>query len=410
MRILKFVSLAFGAILLQNCSAPSDEGAKSSQVSNQPALERTGSADNNSYSAEQVVGTHSDPLLGLPPVPIPQNNPMSDDKIALGKKLFLDAQFSADGKVSCSTCHKLEKAFTDGPLQTSQGFMGKTGTRNAPTVVNAAFNESQFWDGRRADLEGQSMDPPVNPVEGGLPNHEPILDAIRQDSDYEKAFKQVFGKAGEDITMTEVSYAIAAFERTIVSGNSGFDQYYYGGNKAAMSPAAIRGLDVFLGQGRCVSCHTIEQDYAIFTDHKFHNLGIGFNRISQNIESVAGDLIANERAGHSVDDMVLSDPNASELGRFAINGEWQDIGQFKTPTLRNIAATAPYMHDGSLATLKEVVQFYNDTLVPGDKGPANPFQSGGIRPLNLSDEQQKDLVAYLESLTSPQYQDAVREE
>ncbi len=423
MRYLQSVCLFSLTVLLAACqptakdrSAPSHQTTPNQATPNQagnqlPKSEKTGAPAQANGKARSTQNTKTtmpaeqNPRLGLPPVPIPADNPMSADKIALGERLFLDTRFSADGKVSCSTCHDPAKAFTD-HKPTSNGFMNKTGTRNAPTVINAAFNRSQFWDGRRPDLEGQSMDPPVNPVEGGLPNHEPILNVIRDDPDYVTAFKQVFDIEGKNISMTHVAKAIGAFERTIVSGNSAFDRYYFGGDTSAMSEAALRGFDIFVNQGRCAGCHTLDQKSAIFTDHKFHNLGIGFKRITNNLESVAGSLIAAKRQGALVDTMVLSDPNASELGRFALNGEWQDIGQFKTPGLRNVAATAPYMHDGSLKTLKDVVKFYNDTVAPGDTNPPNPFQSGGIRPLNLSDAQQADLVAFLESLTSPEYLDA----
>ena len=380
----------------------------------QPQSQKVNDTKNNSQSTIQAPSsptTHKknanseekqNHLLGLPPVPIPANNPMSDAKIALGETLYNDTRFSADGKVSCATCHDPTKGFTDN-LKTSKGFMGKTGTRNAPTVINAAYNKTQFWDGRRPDLEGQSMDPPLNPVEGGLGSHDEILEVIRKDADYVKAFKSVFGKQANDVSMTEVSRAIAAFERTIIGGNSDFDRYYFGGDKKAMSEAAIRGFELFTSKARCVDCHTIDQETAIFTDHKFHNLGIGFERIEKNLDKTAGEMIARTRAGENVDDIVLSDGNASELGRFAITGEWQDIGQFKTPTLRNIELTAPYMHDGSLATLEDVITFYNDTIAPGQKGEPNPFQSGGIKPLNLTDQEKADLVTFLKSLTSPQF-------
>jgi len=381
-------------VLIAGCSPEQDEADNSTPSAVAPPGETT------QREMAPVVGN---PTLGLPSVPIPANNPMSPEKVVLGEKLFREARFSADGKVSCSKCHNPDTAFTDSPRQTSEGFNGLTGSRNAPTVINAAFNRHQFWDGRRPDLESQSMDPPVNPVEGGLPDHDPILELVRTDPAYAEMFRDVFGTAGEDITMTQVSQAIAAFERTVISGNSAFDRYYFGGEKSAMSDAAIRGFDVYLKQGRCVSCHTIDQESALFTDHKFHNLGIGFKRIDKTLEKTAGALIKAERTGQTVDNAVLSNASISELGRFAIDRQWQDIGQFKTPTLRNVAATGPYMHDGSLATLEDVVTFYNDTVAPGEKGEPNAFQSGGIRPLNLTDRQKSDLVSFLEALTSPPY-------
>ncbi|MFW2371843.1 MAG: cytochrome-c peroxidase [Gammaproteobacteria bacterium] len=341
--------------------------------------------------------------LGLPPTPIPKDNPQSEVKIKLGDKLFHDTRFSSTGAVSCATCHERTKAFTDSPLSVSEGINKLTGTRNAPTVVNSAFMTSMFWDGREPDLEGQSAGPFINPVEMGLPNHEPILKIVRSDSEYKKLFKQAFKVSDSKITMDHVKKAIAAFERTIISGDSPFDRYHYGGNKSAMSESAVRGLDVFLGQGRCVSCHTISQTHAIFTDNKFHNLGIGFARIDKDVKDLATAFSKSRRTLEEIDVEVLANKNTSELGRFVVSDQWRDMGSFKTPTLRNIAETKPYMHDGSLKTLKDVVDFYNNGGRVKSDDPVNGFQSGGIRPLELSDQQKEDLVSFMEALTSPEY-------
>jgi cytochrome c peroxidase len=210
----------------------------------------------NSQSHTTVNNPGENNLLGLPPVPIPANNPQTPAKIELGDKLFHDKRFSVDGTVSCAKCHDERQAFTDN-LAVSVGHNGLTGTRNAPTVLNAAFNKSQFWDGREPDLEGQSKQPLINPVEHGLANYEPILEIIRKDPDYPAAFQSVFGVSSEKITIDHVAKAIASFERTLVSGNSPFDRYYFKGQTDAMTDAQIRGFNLFVGQGRCVSCHTI---------------------------------------------------------------------------------------------------------------------------------------------------------
>jgi len=341
--------------------------------------------------------------LGLPPVPVPKNNPITPAKVKLGDKLFHDKRFSSDGTVSCSTCHDPEKAFTDSPLKVSQGIKKLTGTRNAPTVVNAAYMHTQFWDGREPDLEGQSAGPFINPVEMGLPNHKPILKIVRSDPEYKSLFKKAFKKSGKKIKMKHVQQAIASFERTIISANSPFDRYYFAGDKRAMSDAAVRGLEIYLQQGRCVSCHTISQTHALFTDSRFHNLGIGFDRINKDVNQLASAYRKAKRKGVDVDVEVLTNSNTSELGRFAVSIESRDMGSFKTPTLRNVAQTAPYMHDGSLETLADVVKFYNNGGRVSEGDPVFAFQSGGIRPLDLSDEQIDDLVAFLEALTSPEY-------
>jgi cytochrome c peroxidase len=342
--------------------------------------------------------------LGLPPVPVPKDNPQTADKIALGDKLFHDLRFSSDGTVACATCHKDEKAFTDSPLRTSEGIGGKTGARNAPTVLDAAYFTTLFWDGRASSLEDQSQHPFVNPVEMGLPSHEPILNIVRTDPFYVELFKRAFGKTGTGVTMEEVKKAIASYERTIIAGDSPFDRWRFKNEENAISQAAKRGFEVFVAEGRCVSCHVIEQDQALFTDNRFHNIGVGINRIQYDVPRLSAEFLTAKAKGADVDKTVLADPKSSELGRFAVTDQFDVIGAFKTPTLRNVAVTAPYMHDGSLKTLKDVVKHYNNGgRSEGDPAQVNDYLSGGIRPLNLSEQQMDDLVAFMETLTTPAY-------
>lgn len=347
--------------------------------------------------------------LGLPEVPVPADNPQTEEKIALGDKLFHDTRFSATGEVSCSTCHTREKGFTD-QLRVSEGIQKLTGTRNAPTVINAAYMKTQFWDGREPDLEGQSKQPPLNPVEMGLSDYEPILAVVRSDPEYAHQFEEVFGISGNEITIDHVAMAIASFERTIIAGNSPFDRYQYGGEADALDASQQRGLAVFTGKGRCVSCHRIEQTTALFTDNKFHNIGIGFKRVRGKEAATAAEFIKNKRAGADVDVTVLTQENMSELGRFAVTENTTQVGAFKTSTLRNIAVTHPYMHDGSLKTLEDVVTFYNNGGREQESDPLSPFMSGGIKPLELTEDEQTDLVNFLKSLTSPEYADLVTAE
>jgi len=340
--------------------------------------------------------------LGLPEVPVPTGNPQTGAKIGLGDKLFHDARLSADGKVSCSTCHDPDKGFTDN-LPVSKGFNGLTGTRNAPTVINAAYMTTLFWDGREPDLEGQSKQPPVNPVEGGLASHDMLVDIVRQDPEYVQAFRDVFGVEAAGITVDHIAQAIASFERTVVAGNSAFDRYYFAADSTAMSAAQVRGLAVYTGKGRCVSCHLIEQTQALFTDNRFHNIGVGFKSIQGKEAETAAAFVREKRAGADVDVTVLTRANMSELGRFAVSENPTEVGSFKTPTLRNVAITQPYMHDGSLATLEDVVDFYNNGGRAMETDPLSGFQSGGIRPLNLTDQEKQDLVAFMKALTSPEF-------
>lgn len=341
--------------------------------------------------------------LGLPAVPIPADNPQSAEKIKLGDKLFHDKRFSSTGQVSCATCHDDKKVFTDSPLRVSEGINKLQGTRNAPTVVNSVYFHRLFWDGRSPSLEDQSQHPMVNPVEMGLKDHAPVVKIVHTDPEYVRAFKKVFGKAPPDYGMKEVMQAIGSFERTLISGDSAFDRYYFGGDRRAMTASQVRGLEVFLGQGRCVSCHVIEQDQALFTDNRFHNIGVGINGIQNEIPRLAGAFLIAKSRGVDVDKAVLTDKKTSELGRFAVTDGLDDMGAFKTSTLRNIAVTAPYMHDGSLKTLKEVVVHYNNGGFTRKGERVNDFLSGGIRPLDLSERQIADLVKFLEALTSPSF-------
>lgn len=360
--------------------------------------------------------------LGLPDVPIPKDNPQTEEKIKLGDTLFHDSRFSADGKVSCATCHGKDKAFTD-HLPVSKGFTDKKGTRmgtrNAPTVINAAYYTSLFWDGRVPSLEEQSKFPPINPVEGGLHSWDHLVGMLKKDKFYRKEISKVFGIKPSEITIEHFAKAIGSFERTIISGDSRFDRYMYSGEKDALNKQEKRGLEVFLGQGRCVSCHTISQTHALFTDNKFHNLGIGAKALKGKSSDVAAEYIsmlaeqkevvkgkASKKVTHKLaaDELVLAEKRFSELGRLAITHEADEMGAFKTVTLRNIAKTWPYMHDGSLATLEEVVEWYNFGGKLSSDAPDTPFLDGGIRPLNLNKKQVEDLVSFLKTLTSPEFE------
>ena len=268
------------------------------------------------------------PLLGLPEPPIPAENPQTDAKIALGDKLFHDKRFSSTGEVSCATCHAVEKAFTDSPLKVSEGINKLTGTRNAPTVLNAVYMEKLFWDGRSPSLEDQALHPFVNPVEMGVKDHEPILEIVRSDPEYTSAFQAVFGKSGDAITMNEVTQAIASFERAQVVGDTPFDRWYFGGDQDAMTAEQKRGFEIFINEGRCVSCHRVEQTQALFTDNRFHNVGVGINDIQDDVPRLAREYVRAEFNQTEVDVKVLTDKKSSELGRFAVTRGFDDLGSF----------------------------------------------------------------------------------
>jgi len=300
---------------------------------------------------------------GLPPVPPSTDNRPTAASIALGHRLFYDVKLSGDETLSCASCHRPDRYFADGQT-VAQGVGGQFGTRNTPSVLNAAYSIAQFWDGRAASLEAQVGGPIAHPKEMNQP-HDLCVARLNADPSYRYEFAGVFGPGL--ITMDKIEKAIASFERTLLSGNSPFDRYQYGGDRAALSAAAIRGLAIFTdkNRGNCSTCHIIGEKFALFTDGRFHNLGAGMNP-----------------------DGELTDP-----GRYAWTGAEADRGAFRTPSLRNVAKTAPYMHDGSLKTLKDVVDFY------AGGGNSNPHLDSEIKPLRLSAQDRLDLVSFLESLT-----------
>jgi cytochrome c peroxidase len=292
----------------------------------------------------------------LPAVPIPADNPQTEAKISLGKQLYFDGRLSADGKISCATCHSPKTGWA-GHDATDTGIEGRVGDRNSGTVVNSGYMKYQFWDGRAKSLEEQALGPIANPVEMGetLENVVRKLNAV---PGYKKQFEEVFET---EVTADGIGKAIAAFERTIVSGTSPYDGYVAGDAKA-MSEAAVRGMGIFNGKGRCSNCHSDP----VFSDQSFHNLGVG------------------------------ADSAKPDIGREAVTKDPADRGRFKTPGLRNVQLTYPYMHDGKTPTLEAVVEFLDRGGVP------NPNLDPLVVPLKLTAQERKDLVAFLKALTGPE--------
>ncbi len=344
------------------------------------------------YLMSSAFATENKTHLGLPSLEVPADNPMTSSKIALGKKIFFDNRLSADGTISCSSCHQPELGFADGKAL-AEGVFQRKGTRNAPTVLNAAYNTSQFWDGRRPSLETQSLDPFINPKEHGLPDLNALLQIIRQDSDYQQAFREVFNVSTKEVLPEHVGQALAAFQRTLITGNSPFDRHVFNGEKNAMTPSAKRGWHLFKGAAQCATCHTVGEKDAIFTDNKFHSLNVGWKNLEKVLPLVTSRLTAAKESGDSLDEIILSDEDVAELGYFVVTLKPSDIGKFRTPSLRNVALTAPYMHDGSVATLEDAVEW--ETYFRSWKSSENPIQ-----PLVLTPREKADLVEFLKSLTS----------
>lgn len=309
-----------------------------------------------------LLGQHSVPAEGqflknmpVQPLAIPADNPQTDPKVRLGAQLYFDTRLSADNTISCASCHDPRTGWAN-PHRTDTGIRGQVGGRNSGTVINAGYMRYQFWDGREASLEGQALGPIHNPIEMGetLENVIAKLNAI---PGYREQFQRVFGT---DVTAPGIAKAIASFERTILSGPAPYDLSMMG-DPMAMSPAAMRGMHLFEGKGHCMVCHS----GPMFSDQSFHNLGVGMDK-----------------------------PNP-DLGRFNVTKDPDDTGRFKTPTLRNIALTPPYLHDGSEATLMDVINFYNRG------GMANPHLDPLMVPLALTECEKRDLVAFMEALTGP---------
>jgi cytochrome c peroxidase len=289
----------------------------------------------------------------LPPVPVPAENPQTDAKVRLGAQLYFDPRLSADSTISCATCHRPDAAWANHD-PTDTGIRGQVGGRNSGTILDSGHMKYQFWDGRAASLEEQALGPIHNPIEMGetLENVVAKLNAI---PGYRRQFQEVFGI---DADTAGIAKAIAAFERTIVSGPSPYDRYV-AGERGALSPPAVRGMKLFNGKAHCTLCH----GGPAFSDQSFHNLGVGMDR---------------------------PDP---DVGREAHTKDQADRGKFKTPGLRNVALTYPYLHDGSAKTLREVIDLYDRGGVP------NPNLDPLMLPLRLTERERQDLVAFLESLT-----------
>jgi cytochrome c peroxidase len=305
-------------------------------------------AEHRDYEFEVPLGLDESAIY------VPENNPMSYEKVSLGKQLYYDPRLSRDGSVSCASCHNPRFGFSDA-APVSTGIDGQTGGRNSPTVTNRVFSKDQFWDGRAADLEEQAKRPIENPIEMGF-THEEAVARLKEIRGYRDQFRECFGT--EEITIDHVAMAIAAFERTVMSGDSPYDRYNAGATEA-ISTAAERGLAIFASKGNCLQCHSGFN----FTDELYHNIGVGMDR---------------------------SEP---DLGRFDHTKEDADRGAFKTPTLRDIALTAPYFHDGSAKTLEEVMEYYNSG------GNKSPYLSQHMKQLRLTAREQSDVIEFMKTLT-----------
>ncbi len=293
--------------------------------------------------------------LGLPPLPVPEDNPMTEAKVELGKLLYFDPRLSADGTLSCATCHDPEMAWTE-HQPTSEGIGGAFGDRNSPTIINSAYATVQFWDGRADSLEEQALGPIENPIEMGH-TLDSMIATLSDLEVYADKFQEVFGTG---VTEEGVAKAIAAFERTVLSGNSPYDQFQ-AGDEEALSEAQQRGWKLFEDAG-CVTCHTPP----LFSNYRFYNAGIGM------------------------------DTEEPDPGRKDVTGQDQDMGAFRVPPLREIANTHPYFHNGSVEELRDAV------AIMAGGGIDNPYLSAmmkAVRSAELTDQDIDDLTEFMHALS-----------
>ena len=340
--------------------------------------------------------------LGLPKIVFPEGTNLTPEKIELGRKLFFDRRLSHTDTISCAICHVPEMGFAQNELKTAVGTEGRSVPRNAPTVVNAAFLTRFFHDARENSLEDQVWGPLLAHNEMANPSPGYIINKLKAIPDYKGLFESAYGSPPN---MDNISRALAAYQYSLQSGNSPFDQFYYAGKSGAISKSAKRGFDVFKGKGNCIACHLINDEYALFTDEKLHNTGIGF-AASMYVEPPRKKVVLAPGIEVDVDTSVYANDSRfkdeitpNDLGLYTITQDPGDRWKFRTPPLRNVELSAPYMHNGQLSTLKDVVEFYNQGGTREVGKMKNETISPLIFPLNLTENEVNDVVEFLKTLT-----------
>jgi len=323
---------------------------------------------------------------------IPADNALTAERVKLGHKLYFDKRLSADGTVSCATCHDVTRGFTD-QLATSEGIEDQIGRRNAPTTLNVALLQTVFLDGRSPTLEHQAKLPIINPIEMGMTDGSAAVNAIKDDPEYQAAFGKAYGRP---VNYDDIGRAIAAFERTLIFIDSPF-RHFLAGDERAISAEAKQGWVLFNEKGRCVTCHPINTSNPLGTDNRFHNVGVSARHQDfSGLAKQALKALQQDSSEEKLDELALS-TDMSELGRFMVTKNRSDIGAFRTSLLLNVGITPPYMHDGSIATLWDVMDHYNKG------GEANLFLDGGIEPLALTEEEIDQIVEFLFTLTDERF-------
>ncbi len=338
---------------------------------------------------QQLLGLIRQPPLGLPAVPVPESNLPTQASIALGRKLFFDRRLSFNGTLSCAMCHIPEQGFTQHELQTPVGIEGRFVKRNAPSLYNVAYRRHLFHDGRESSLENQVWQPLLGNNEMANPSMGFVLATLVKASDYNGMFEAAFQRGP---TMETLGMALASYQRGLLSANSAFDRWYFGAQPDAMSAAAQRGFELFQRQG-CVACHPLSEQHALFSDGEFHDTGIGYARAMPVKAQQQRQAVRLAPGVAVVPSVSFARPNNNDAGRYEATGRPEDRWLYLTPSLRNVAITAPYMHDGSMGDLPTVLNYYNAGAV------AHAGLDPRLRPMGLDAGELTDLQRFLEALT-----------
>lgn len=355
----------------------------------------------NSLSVTARKGKRADlmqfieqPPLGLPQVDIPDYNRITKEKVELGRLLFFDRRLSLNDTFSCAICHIPEQGFTSNEIATAIGFEGRSVHRNSPTIYNIAYYDILFQDGREDSLEQQVWAPLLADNEMANPSIGYVINKIKGIKEYEGMFENAFD--GKGPTMETVGAALASYQRALNSANSRFDRWYYGKEEDLLSYDEKQGFALFMGKAKCSSCHLVSQDYALFTDNRLHNTGhgyatsMGIGSDKTRVQLAPGVFVDVE---NEIIDSVRQQPKPNDVGLYSVTQNPFDRWKYRTSSLRNISLTAPYMHDGAFSTLRQVMDFYNQGGVP------NELLSPLITPLNLSEKEIEQVLAFMNTLT-----------
>jgi cytochrome c peroxidase len=317
----------------------------------------------------------------------PDPHALTEQRIALGRQLFNDHHLSADGTIKCASCHIPDKSYTDG-RPVAVGIGGRLGTRNTPSLLTLATSQETtfFWDGRRSILNQAVLDPLTNPVEMGLSDQEELVQRVQQSATYTQAFRQAFPEAGKPVTPANIATVLTDYVQSLRPPENAYDRFA-AGDRTGLNERALLGLGIFKGKGRCSECHLLQGSPAMLTDHAFHRTGVGLDAIAPDLPQLTQAVIQRSLQGADIGNRVATHADESQLGRFNVTQDPADIGLFRTPSLRDVSRTAPYMHDGSVATLDEAIdrEVYYRSLQAG-------------HPLQLTVEEREDLKAFLQAL------------